>query len=209
MPSSVVGGAALRNAALNCSPWARSLTQVPEAWTNSPAVIDGRRADHGHQLALAADLDPQHTEPVLGVVVGHPLDQPGQRLARNLGRWCGLRRHGSSLADQQTGRKPDESAWHRWWAARSLGEAAPASAAVGHDRGQVRDGVCTLRPSRRTSGPGSPRAKDKGRGRPRPFPSSSDPKRIRSPCRPCHPCRRRRPASGAPSSAARPPSPRW
>ena len=87
MPSSVVGGAALRKAALNCSPWVRSLTQLPLAWTNSPAPIDGRGADHGHQLPLAADLDPQHAEAGLRVVEGHPLDQAGQGLA--LGRHGG------------------------------------------------------------------------------------------------------------------------
>src|SRR5215208_2222603 len=41
MPSSVVGGAALRKAALNCSPWVRSLTQIPLAWTNSPGLMAG------------------------------------------------------------------------------------------------------------------------------------------------------------------------
>ena len=40
MPSSVVGGAARRKAALNWSPWVRSLTHVPLAWTNSPALIE-------------------------------------------------------------------------------------------------------------------------------------------------------------------------
>jgi hypothetical protein len=40
IPSSVVGGATCRNAALNWSPWARSLTQDPLAWTNSPAAMD-------------------------------------------------------------------------------------------------------------------------------------------------------------------------
>src|SRR3954452_3625290 len=39
IPSAVVGGAARRKAALNCRPRARSLTQVPLAWTNSPALI--------------------------------------------------------------------------------------------------------------------------------------------------------------------------
>src|SRR5690349_8096102 len=39
MPSSVVGGAERRKAALNWRPWTRSLTQAPLAWTNSPAVI--------------------------------------------------------------------------------------------------------------------------------------------------------------------------
>ena len=41
----------------------------------------GGGADHGDQLALAADLDPQHAEAVLGVVEGDPLDQAGQGLA--------------------------------------------------------------------------------------------------------------------------------
>jgi hypothetical protein len=39
IPSIVVGAAALRNEALNWTPWVRSLTQVPLAWTNSPAEI--------------------------------------------------------------------------------------------------------------------------------------------------------------------------
>src|SRR3954451_9917184 len=39
IPSSVVGGAERRKAALNWRPWTRSLTQVPLAWTNSPAPI--------------------------------------------------------------------------------------------------------------------------------------------------------------------------
>jgi hypothetical protein len=39
MPSSVVGGAARKKAALNCRPWVRSLIQVPLAWTSSPALI--------------------------------------------------------------------------------------------------------------------------------------------------------------------------
>ena len=55
----------------------------------------GGSADHGDQIALAANLDPQHAEAGLGVVEGHPLDQAGQGLA--LGRrepvdaiigWC-------------------------------------------------------------------------------------------------------------------------
>src|SRR5690242_11174246 len=39
IPSAVVGGAARRKAALNWSPCVRSFTQVPLAWTNSPAAI--------------------------------------------------------------------------------------------------------------------------------------------------------------------------
>jgi hypothetical protein len=41
----------------------------------------GGGPDDGEQLALAADLDPEHAEAVLGVVVGDPLDQAGQGLA--------------------------------------------------------------------------------------------------------------------------------
>jgi|GEM_PF-5738190 hypothetical protein len=39
MPSSVVGGLALRKTARNCRPCVTSLTQAPLARTNSPAVI--------------------------------------------------------------------------------------------------------------------------------------------------------------------------
>ena len=81
MPSSVVGGVALRKAALNCRPWVRSLTQVPAGLDELAGADRGRVADHGDQVALAADLDPQHAEAVLGVVERHPLDQAGQRLA--------------------------------------------------------------------------------------------------------------------------------
>ena len=45
----------------------------------------GGMADHGDQVALAADLDPQDAEAVLCVVEGHPLDEAGERLARWLG----------------------------------------------------------------------------------------------------------------------------
>ena len=88
MPSSVVGAVALRKAALNCRPWVRSLTQTP-APLDELAGRDHRGvADDGDQVALAARLDPQHAEAVLGVVEGDPLDQPGQ----GLGRWA--RGHG-------------------------------------------------------------------------------------------------------------------
>ena len=39
IPSIVVGGVALRNEALNWTPWVRSLIQIPLAWMNSPAEI--------------------------------------------------------------------------------------------------------------------------------------------------------------------------
>ena len=41
MPSRVVGGAARRKAALNCSPWVRSLIQMPLAVIHSPAETAG------------------------------------------------------------------------------------------------------------------------------------------------------------------------
>ena len=85
MPSSAVGGVALRKAALNCSPWVRSLTQLPLAWTNSPALMVAAVADHRDQVALAAHLDPQHAEAVLGVVERHPLDQAADLLGRDPG----------------------------------------------------------------------------------------------------------------------------
>src|SRR6266446_4999260 len=39
MPSSEVGSEVLRNLALNCWPWVRSLTHSPDAVTHSPAEI--------------------------------------------------------------------------------------------------------------------------------------------------------------------------
>jgi hypothetical protein len=39
IPSIVVGAVALRNEALNWTPWVRSLIQEPLAWTNSPDEI--------------------------------------------------------------------------------------------------------------------------------------------------------------------------
>ena len=41
----------------------------------------GGGTDHGDQIALPADLDPQHAKAGLGAVEGHPLDQAGQSLA--------------------------------------------------------------------------------------------------------------------------------
>src|ERR1700736_1464500 len=40
IPSTVVGAVALRNEALNWTPWVRSLIQLPLAWANSPAEIN-------------------------------------------------------------------------------------------------------------------------------------------------------------------------
>ena len=38
-------------------------------------------AEHGHEVAVTPDLDPQDTVAVVGVVVGDPFDQPGQGFA--------------------------------------------------------------------------------------------------------------------------------
>ena len=40
----------------------------------------GGGTEHGDQIALAADLDPQHAEAAVRVVEGHPLDQACQVL---------------------------------------------------------------------------------------------------------------------------------
>ncbi len=37
---------------------------------------DGRVADHGHQIAMAARFRPENAEAVLDVVEGEPLDEP-------------------------------------------------------------------------------------------------------------------------------------
>ena len=102
MPSSVVGAVAFRKVALNCRPWVRSLTQLPEPLTNSPAEISGGMADHGDRVALAAHLDPQHAEAGLGIVEGDPLDQAGQSLAV-LARLGYCPRHPHMMARQRSG----------------------------------------------------------------------------------------------------------
>ena len=68
------GGLELQPVRAVVDPGARGLDELAGA-------DRGRGADHGHQVALAAHLDPQHAEAVLGVVEGHPLDQAGQGLA--------------------------------------------------------------------------------------------------------------------------------
>jgi hypothetical protein len=47
---------------------------------------NGRRVtDHGHQLAVAAGLRPQHAESILDIVEGDALDEARQHF---VGRWC-------------------------------------------------------------------------------------------------------------------------
>ena len=88
MPSTVVGAVALRNEALNWTPWVRSLIQLP-ARLDELAGRDHRGvADDGDQVALAARFDPQHAEAVLGVVERDALDQAGQNLGWRACSWC-------------------------------------------------------------------------------------------------------------------------
>jgi hypothetical protein len=75
---------------------------------------DGRVADHGHQVAVAARLRLENAKAVLSVVEGHPLDEPGEHF---LGRWaqnwisCGLPEHPFlSLGVQLGHREPNTSA---------------------------------------------------------------------------------------------------
>ena len=55
----------------------------------------GGGTDHRHQVALPADLDPQHAKAGLGAVEGHPLDQAGQSLALHHRRRT--HRHGMAM----------------------------------------------------------------------------------------------------------------
>src|SRR6266571_8998031 len=89
MLSTDVGAEVLRNRALNCWPWVRSLTQLPDAVTHSPAGM----ADQGDQLAVATGLDPDDAKAILGVLVGDALDQSGERLVIG---WRGLALHDGS-----------------------------------------------------------------------------------------------------------------
>src|SRR6266851_7293383 len=79
IPSTDAGAEVLRNRALNCWPWVRSLTQLPV-----PYPLPGRDrrgvADQRHQLALAPGLHPQDAKAILGVLVSHALDQSGEHL---------------------------------------------------------------------------------------------------------------------------------
>src|SRR5882757_10615165 len=77
MPSTVVGAVALRNEALNWTPCVRSLTQVPLAWTNSPAAIIAAwpRTVIRSRWPRALTRSTQHAEAVLRVVEGHAVDQ--------------------------------------------------------------------------------------------------------------------------------------
>ncbi len=77
MPSSVVGGAARRKAALNGNA-VRPVVGPGAARLDELAGGDrGRGADHGHQVALAAHLDPQDAEAGLFTVEGDAFNRAG------------------------------------------------------------------------------------------------------------------------------------
>jgi hypothetical protein len=50
----------------------------------------GGMPDHGNQLAMTLRLDPDDTKAILGVLVGHALNQPRQHVSIG---WIGLRLH--------------------------------------------------------------------------------------------------------------------
>src|SRR6266571_8975099 len=92
MLSTDVGAEVLRNRALNCWPWVRSLTQLPDAVTHSRPI---------DQLAAAPGLNPDDAKAILGVLVSDALDQAGEHLAIG---WRGLALHD----DRHIGTLPDE-----------------------------------------------------------------------------------------------------
>ena len=82
MPSSVVGGLALRKDGAELQA-VGPVVDPGAAHLDELAGADHRRvADHGDQVALAPGLDPQHAEPVLRIVERHPLHQAGQGFGR-------------------------------------------------------------------------------------------------------------------------------
>src|SRR5689334_6841535 len=84
MPSRDDGGADFRKAALNCCPCSRWTSHLPDAWTNSPAEIEA--AWPSTVTRSRCPREPGPAVAVVGVVVGHPLDQPGQGFAIRDGR---------------------------------------------------------------------------------------------------------------------------
>jgi hypothetical protein len=80
MPSTVVGAEVRMKRDLNCWPWVRSLTHSPDAVTYSPAAITAAWPMTVIRVAVAARLDAENAEAVLGVVESDTLDDAGQNL---------------------------------------------------------------------------------------------------------------------------------
>src|SRR5713226_23488 len=78
IPSIVVGGAASRNEALNWTPWVRSLTQAPLAWTNSPAEIIAAWPRTVIRSRCPRALTRRTQKPFSSLWKDDPLDQTGQ-----------------------------------------------------------------------------------------------------------------------------------
>ena len=79
MPSADVGAEVLRNRALNCWPWVRSLVHSPAAVIHSPGDHGGV-ANDGNEIAVTSCLDPNDAKTVVGILVSDALNQPGQHL---------------------------------------------------------------------------------------------------------------------------------
>ena len=79
MPSTELGAEVLRNWALNCWPWVRSLTQPPVAVIHSPAEIVAAWPTSVTRSRWPR-ADPNDAKAVVNVLIGDPLDQPGEHL---------------------------------------------------------------------------------------------------------------------------------
>ena len=87
MPSVVVGGVVFRNLRLELL--AMGAIVEPFARGGDPFTGGDRCgvADDRHEVAIAARLDAQHAEAILGIVEGHALDDAGQHfLCCGMGR---------------------------------------------------------------------------------------------------------------------------
>jgi hypothetical protein len=116
MPSIEVGAEVLRKRALNCWPWARSLTHPPDAVIHSPAEIDAACPTTRHEIAISARLGSENAEAVLLVVEGDPLDQARQHFLRRRLQFQFHPRNAVSRADCATdslrdSRRPIDVAW--------------------------------------------------------------------------------------------------
>jgi hypothetical protein len=81
MPSTDVGAEVLRNHALNCWPWVRSLILA----SGGDPLAGGDRcrvSHHRDKVALPARLGAQDAEAVLVIMIGDALDETGKNLLR-------------------------------------------------------------------------------------------------------------------------------